>query len=150
VPARPQSSRRRGSVLSAVAYVTLGFVLGAIFWHFVGFWDFVGQVMFGSRTTTAEVGYSPPPIKLKDRVSGSSSLAIVPEPSACTALQLDRATGTTTRVDCELQPLPLRSGLKVAKREDRWVSAEQRQQAATSRGWGSVKVAPGGLQASAD
>jgi hypothetical protein len=145
---------KRRPVVSALSYGILGFVLGAIFWHFVGFWDFVGQVMFKGRAAGTEITQAPPPIKLKDKVSGASSLAIVPEPETCISLELDRQTATTSAGPCAAEALPLRSGLKTAKREDRWVTAEQRMYQATVRGWSSVTVEAGGPkkldQASAD
>lgn len=141
LPAPPAAGPKHGLLRragSAVAFSLLGFILGAIFWHFVGFWDFVGQVMFGARTSGTQIS-QPPPIKLRDRVSGSSALTVTIEPEACTTLQLDRATGSTLSVACEPQSLPLRS-LRIAKREDLWVTGAQRIQEATTRGWSSVKV----------
>lgn len=137
IHAAPKRSliRRAGS---AVAFSLLGFILGAVFWHFVGFWDFVGQVMFGARSSGTQIS-QPPPIKLKERVSGVSSLAVLIEPEACVTLQLNRATGTTQSAPCETESLPLRS-LKVARREDLWVTGAQRIQEATTRGWSLVTV----------
>jgi hypothetical protein len=137
VKAEPVLARRRAG--SALAYGLLGFILGAIFWHFVGFWDFVGQVMFKGRPIETQITQAPPPIKLKERVSGVSALAVVIEPEACTTLQLDRVAGTTKAVSCEVESLPLRS-LKTARREDLWVTAGQRMQEATARGWSAVTI----------
>jgi len=136
----PFVMRRAGS---AVVYGLLGFVLGAIFWHFVGFWDFVGQVMFKGRPSETQISQAPPPVKLKERVSGVSPLAVVIEPGACTTLELDRSSGATRAVACEIEALPLRS-LKAARREDLWVTAGQRIQEVTARGWSFVTIeAPG-------
>jgi len=146
-PPPPIMEPRRGpSVLrragSAVVYGLLGFVLGAIFWHFVGFWDFVGQVMFKGRPSESQISQAPP-VKLKERVSGVSPLAVVIEPAACTTLELDRSSGVTRAVACEVEALPLRS-LKAARREDLWVTAGQRVQEVTARGWSFVTIeAPG-------
>lgn len=129
-------SRRAGS---AAGFGLLGFLFGAVFWHFVGFWDFVGQVMFKGKPDEMQIAQAPPPIKLKERVPGSGALAVVIEPAACTTLRLDRASGVTSDADCEPTTLPLRS-LKVARREDMWVTAGQRIQQATARGWSSVTV----------
>jgi hypothetical protein len=137
---------------SAFVYVPLGFVAGAMFWHLVGFWDVVGKALFNTKQGDASITQAARPIKLKERVSGISPLAVVLEPEACTSLQLDRATGVTTAAACEVEALPLRS-LKTAKREDLWVTAEQRVQEATSRGWAAVTVeAPGKpvIEASSD
>jgi hypothetical protein len=139
-------------VRSALVTLLLGFVLGALFWHFVGFWDFVGQVMFKGKSTGSEITQAPPPIKLKERVSGVSPLAITLEPERCVTLELDRTTGLTSSAPCDVQALPLRS-LRTARREDRWVTAGQRIQEATSKGWAFVTVetpVKGISQASAD
>lgn len=137
---------------SAIGYGLLGFVLGAVFWHFVGFWDFVGQLMFKGGAAGTEIVQGPPPIKLRERVSGVSAIAIVASTEACTMLRLDRGTGETAAVPCAGDPLPLR-GIKPARREDLRVTASQRMIETTARGWGAVKIEPPGTQinqASAD
>jgi hypothetical protein len=149
VPAPPPAASK---LRPAILYGLLGFVLGALFWHFVGFWDFVGQIMFKGSQQSAEIAAPPPAIKLKDRVTAAAPLAVTLEPETCTTLALDRDNGTTTLAACDVQTLPLRS-LKAARKEDRWVTSEQRVQQATARGWSSRKVeAPTGRldQASAD
>ena len=149
-PSPPQSAKRRAG--SAASYGVLGFILGAIFWHFVGFWDFVGQIMFRGRPSDTQISQAPPPVKLRERVSGAMPLAVVIEPAACTTLLLDRETGITQATACEVEALPLRS-LKTARREDVWVTAGQRIQEATSKGWSTVTVEtpePAHSQASAD
>ena len=40
-PARARQGRR-----GAALWTTIGFVCGAVFWHAVGFWDFVGDIVF--------------------------------------------------------------------------------------------------------
>ena len=133
----------RRPIVSALSYGLFGFVLGAIFWHFVGFWDFVGQVMFKSRTGDTEIAQASAPPKLKDRVSDVTALAVMPEPHSCSTLQLDRDTGITSMAPCEATPLPLRS-VSAAKRDDRWVCAEQRNHQAAARGWSAIRIEPAG------
>ncbi len=148
---RPASAPRR-SLRSGLGYALLGFFLGAIFWHFVGFWDFVGQLMFKGATTGTEIVQGPPVIKLRERVSGASAITLVAASDTCTMLQLDRATGETLAVPCAGEPLPLRS-IKAARREDLRVTATQRLIETTARGWGVVTVESPSLrtdQASAD
>lgn len=145
-PAGAQAAKikdTRRSLISGLSYGLFGFVLGAIFWHFVGFWDFVGQVMFKSRTGDTEIAQASAPPKLKDRVSGVTALAVMPEPHSCSTLQLDRDTGITSMAPCEATPLPLRS-VSAAKRDDRWVSAEQRNHQAAARGWSAIRIEPAG------
>lgn len=137
-PQQPASRTRR--IGSAVGYGMIGFLLGAVFWHFVGFWDFVGQVMFRGHAHDHQITQAPAPIKLKERVGGASGpLAVVLEPGSCSTLQLDRDSGQTSEVPCESATLPLRS-LRLARREDLWVTASQRIQQTTSRGWAMVTV----------
>ena len=137
-PPAPAPARR---ARSAIGYGLLGFVLGAVFWHFVGFWDFVGQLMFKGGTSGSEIVQGPPPIKLRERVSGVSAIAVVASAEACTMLKLDRTTGETAAMPCEGEPLPLRS-IKAARREDLRVTATQRLIETTARGWGAVKIEP--------
>lgn len=149
--ARPASTPRR-SLRSGLGYALLGFFLGAIFWHFVGFWDFVGQLMFKGATTGTEIVQGPPVIKLRERVSGASAITLVAASETCTMLQLDRATGETLAMPCAGEPLPLRS-IKAARREDLRVTSTQRLIETTARGWGVVSVESPAIrtdQASAD
>jgi hypothetical protein len=134
-PAAPVKRATR----SAISYGLLGFFLGAVFWHFVGFWDFVGQLMFKGGLSGTEIAQGPLPIKLKDRVSGSSAIAVVASAEACTMLRLDRATGETAAVPCEGEPLPL-LGIRPAKREDLRITPTQRLIETTARGWGAVRI----------
>lgn len=128
---------------SAIGYGLLGFLLGAVFWHFVGFWDFLGQLMFKGNAASTEIVQGAPTIKLKERVSGVSAIAVVASPEACTMLRLDRNTGETAALPCEGESLPLR-GIKPARREDLRVTASQRLIETTARGWGAVKIEPPG------
>ena len=140
---QPAQAPLKRATRSAIGYGLLGFFLGALFWHFVGFWDFVGQLMFKGGSNGTEIAQGPPPVKLKERVSGTSAIAVAVSPEACTMLQLNRSTGETAAVPCEGDPLPLR-GIKPAKRDDLRVTATQRLIETTARGWGAVKVEPPG------
>ena len=134
---RPSMARRIGT---AMLYGIAGFVLGAVFWHVVGFWDFVGQVMCMGVPGEGQITQAPPIVKLRDRAPTGAPLAVIMAPQNCLSLVLDRSNNATAAEPCDDQTMPLRS-LKVARREDRWVTASQRIQQATSRGWSSsVKV----------
>jgi hypothetical protein len=137
---RPAGAPRK-SYRSAFAYGLLGFILGAVFWHFVGFWDFLGQLLFKGGSTTVEFAQAPPAIKLKDRVAltATAPFVLAASAEACTNLRLDRTTGETIAGHCEGMALPLRS-LKAAKREDLRVTANQRMIETTARGWGVMSV----------
>lgn len=80
----------------------LGFVVGAVFWHAVGFWSFVSTVVLKG----------PLPAVTASGVGDITTGSIVPVPAThrraaaagvdikCTALELDRATGETMASLC--------------------------------------------------
>jgi hypothetical protein len=134
-PAIRTRSRRR-----SLAYGLAGFVLGAAFWHVVGFWDFVGRVMFKGADQTADVVAAiAPDVKLRERVSGVGSLAITLSSETCTSLSLDRATGQTRAEPCSQQQFSLRS-LKPARREDLWLVGGLKKNEQPLQGWSTVVV----------
>ncbi|MEZ5852614.1 MAG: hypothetical protein R3D68_18435 [Hyphomicrobiaceae bacterium] len=75
----------------------VGFLVGAVFWHFVGFWGFVRDVVYNSRTTEEHF------VEQTGR--------------DCVALQLDRATGLVTSVACPSHAPLLNEGI-LASRQD--------------------------------
>ncbi len=98
----PASEQRTSSVASAVVWGGSGFVVGAVFWHLIGFWSFVSTVVLGdtdARRTMAEgqKGWStqiigpPSPVRTTSRR---------PSPPTCTALSIDRASGVTAAKPC--------------------------------------------------
>ena len=62
-----------------------GFLIGAIFWHAIGFWSFLGEVVLKA----------PEP-----RVSVVARTALPSGLPNCTALAIDRATGRTLSIPC--------------------------------------------------
>ena len=64
-----------------------GFLVGAIFWHFIGFWGFVGDVVFSSRPATEyhQIAQTGP---------------------HCIELVLDRASGGVRGLPCALEAPP--------------------------------------------
>jgi hypothetical protein len=74
-----------------------GFLIGAIFWHAIGFWGFLGEVILKSPD---------PRVSVVARTTPPSSLP------NCTALAIDRATGRTRSIPCaETAPLHEEAGL---------------------------------------
>lgn len=74
-----------------------GFLIGAIFWHAIGFWGFLGEVILKSPE---------PRVSVVARTAPPSSLP------NCTALAIDRATGRTRSIPCaETLPLHEEAGL---------------------------------------
>lgn len=72
------------SVSSAVCWGAGGFVTGAIFWHFIGFWGFVSDVVFSSRA------------HLEDRQIAQSG-------PQCIEVALERATGAIRAEPCAMK-----------------------------------------------
>lgn len=74
-----------------------GFLIGAIFWHFIGFWGFLNEAVLKSpEARVSVVARVVPPAKLPN----------------CTTLALNRATGRTMSVPCpERMPLLEEAGI---------------------------------------
>jgi len=106
--AGPATPHLRRWVRSA-SWAVLWFVAGAIFWHFVGFWNFVTQVVLkgpepparreAAAITTGSIGPPERPALLKQ---GTSKVA------RCSELALDRSTGATRLHTCMAAPLAMR------------------------------------------
>ncbi len=82
---------RRGHLSSPTAPLAWGFggfLIGAIFWHFIGFWGFLSVVVLKGPEAAAVTVVSRPAI---------AAPAVVPN---CTLLVLNRSTGQTTAVPC--------------------------------------------------
>lgn len=82
-PSRQVSSKRR-RISSAVLSGLAGFVLGAIFWHLVGFWSFVSHVVLkgpdGRTANPIETGSLPP--AHEPRAAPRNGLARYKQPAA--------------------------------------------------------------------
>jgi hypothetical protein len=76
----------------------LGFVAGAVFWHFVGFWDFIGRVVLDGSGHGAEQHASVPAEQSPPayRLTGGSTT--VP---GCARLMLDRSDGHIALAECQ-------------------------------------------------
>lgn len=95
---------RRGRLSSHAAPIAWGlggFLVGAIFWHVIGFWGFLGTVVLkGPETAVSVVTRQQPVVVARQQIVES---AILPN---CTVLVLDRSTGRTSSVPCPEQ-LPM-------------------------------------------
>lgn len=84
--------------IGGLGWSVLGFVAGAIFWHFVGFWGFVSSVVFADNQTTA------PDMTLVQRAPAIVASQVVStdaiDVSHCTAVSRDRNTGITSARPC--------------------------------------------------
>lgn len=131
--ARREGRRRsRSSVLAAVG----GFVLGAVVWHFIGFWAFMsGVVLHGPDQTRRGVAASSP-IPTGDKMAAEATNSAGPAPSrfrtayrtaraghgvSCSAAAIDRTGGSVSIGSC---PLTMRRfALQSAGRGDRRTSS---------------------------
>jgi hypothetical protein len=90
----------RGRLRTAAAPLAWGFggfLIGAIFWHAIGFWGFLGEVILKAPEPRVSV------------VARSVMPARLPN---CTALAIDRTTGRTRSIPCaETAPLHEEAGL---------------------------------------
>lgn len=79
-----------------------GFLIGATFWHFIGFWGFLNEAVLKSpEARVSVVARVVPPTKLPN----------------CTTLALNRATGRTMSVPCA-ERMPLLEEAGIASRQD--------------------------------
>lgn len=107
--------------VSGLGWSVIGFLVGAVFWHFVGFWGFVANVVLaGGPGLPASSAHS---LKAAERVEWVRMAdAAAPASAACTMLFLDRQTGLTSAHECDGDhpPLPADS---FEGREDRIVTS---------------------------
>lgn len=95
--------------VSGLGWSVIGFALGAAFWHFVGFWSFVSDVVLAGHHERAVISRAALPeqrhlpevraqfVRTADASSGSSS---------CISLVLDRRTGVTSGRSCDASFVP--------------------------------------------
>ena len=93
-----QEIGRRGRLSSRggpIAWGFCGFLIGAIFWHLIGVWGFLGAVVLKVPDPAVSVVARQQPVMV------ARQRAV--EPAAlpnCTVLVLDRSTGQTSSVSC--------------------------------------------------
>lgn len=99
----------------AARAAALGFVTGAIFWHFVGFWSFMSQIVFSSperQRQTAQALARPPENSASPIETGSlqrlEKLTSSKVENSCTAITRNPATGQTLQSQCRRLSRPLR------------------------------------------
>jgi len=125
IPRRPRSAD-----MALVRAGAVGFIAGAVFWHFVGFWDIVSQILFARPETVAALNAPPPPVAVAlgpgvaletgslrrlDKLTAGKS-----EPN-CIAVARDLATGALSHVPCRrssrLKPSDGTPAVRVARDE---------------------------------
>ena len=116
-PRVPRGERVKRALdgVSGLGWSVIGFLLGAVFWHFVGFWGFVSEVVLAGK----------PAATVEERVPGTRAQWIRSADAAaalptCIALALDRRTGVTSARACAAGFVP-RAADGYRGREDRMV-----------------------------
>lgn len=112
-----------------------GFLAGSVFWHLVGFWDFVGRVVFldpaprtveltAARAPPAIRGPNPRSVKLDGSIDSVDPIVTgaITGPAPCIELRRDRA-GATSAAPCPDEARPLKPG-NFVRRGDRAAPAE--------------------------
>lgn len=113
-----QPAQRRSLVslldgISGLGWSVVGFVGGAVFWHFIGFWSFVADVVLaGGPDAQLPSAAVQRPAAAYVRVAEAG--AAIPN---CTAIALDRATGLSMASACDGEARHLRDD--ASAREDR-------------------------------
>jgi len=99
---------------TALVWGGLGFLAGAVFWHLVGFWSFLSEVVL-DRTPSAEAAVLAPQ---PERLGAGEPPVIVIDTNRCTMLTLDRRSNLTTAQPCPTSRLALQVKPDTSQRED--------------------------------
>jgi hypothetical protein len=108
-----------GEPLRSLGWASLGFVLGAAFWHAIGFWDFVGNVVLNGPSDRRRIAAEPSwradvradPSPARPLLTSRRAAAAVPTPSpTCNLLHLDRQTGMVALATCPTNSPEMASG----------------------------------------
>ena len=94
--------RRGRGLRMALLWSAGGFLAGAIFWHAIGFWRFLSDVVFDPAPRSAQMAAIAPPSQV------SLPTIYMVDPANCTALILDRKTNSTAMQPCPRNGLALR------------------------------------------
>lgn len=120
---RLDTARRTLDGVGGLGWSVIGFLLGAVFWHFVGFWSFVSNVVLSGHPS-GSVDRSHAAAVQSETSQTTTGFQDVPLALAwCTALRLDRTTGATSAHRCAhgFAPSP---GNTATQREDRSAPAK--------------------------
>ena len=102
--------RSAGNRRSTILWGLFGFLMGAVFWHVVGFWDFVTNVVqkrdrpptvFERALSSTLVGSEDGEIQaIAEQVLAEREHRAQTVAQTCTTLTLDRADGRTSAYPC--------------------------------------------------
>jgi hypothetical protein len=121
----PQPERHRALYLldgiGGLGWSVIGFVGGAVFWHFVGFWGFVSDVVLAEAPSPAVNAATHAPLASRSHWLQVADASQTP----CTLLVLDRRTGVTSARPCDRDHVPLPAD-SFQGREDRVIDGLMR------------------------
>lgn len=138
---RLDAAKRLLDGLSGLGWSIIGFLGGAVFWHFVGFWSFVSNVVLAGGPAVEAVPSASRHALRAEQPSGWVRMAEASvAPASCTSLFLDRRTGVTSARACEADHAPLPADT-FQGREDRIIASDAVDDGAAGQG------AAGGLGA---
>jgi hypothetical protein len=104
----PPAIRARMRFAGKLAWSAAGFLIGAAFWHVVGFWSFVSYVVLGGPDPATYLASSARIVSIAsaDQAPARPAPATGAHP-ACVTLALDRTTGETRLEPCEATAVAL-------------------------------------------
>src|SRR6476620_2361275 len=93
-------ARPRRHIRGAALWTTVGFVAGAVFWHAVGFWTFMSQIVFDGENTAPQAIAAQAPV-IDDAIeTGSLPTILRVDPARCISLELNRRSNETAARPC--------------------------------------------------
>lgn len=100
------SVRRVLDGIGGLGWSVIGFVGGAVFWHFIGFWGFVSEVVLAGNAPMV-AGQAVLHAAVREAPSHRMVIADASALPPCTVLSLDRRTGVTSSRPCDSGHSPL-------------------------------------------
>lgn len=104
----------------AALWATIGFVSGAVFWHAIGFWSFMSELVLNSKPATTVQDLS---LVGADFETGSLPDVYHVNPQHCISLVLNREANYTAAQPCPREGIALRLDVE-SSREDIAVIAD--------------------------
>lgn len=122
---------------TALYWGGLGFVIGALFWHFIGFWSFVSQIVLNGDGTPVPAQA----VVRKNDVHAASKKAAAEAARFCVKLIRSKTPAPAAAGPCDPDDRILRQAAGVAPRQDRAPLHP-------SAGWAATAQSPAGATAS--
>lgn len=111
-PDQPMLAALRPRITPALLWGGLGFVLGALFWHFVGFWSFVSDVVLNATSSGP-----PAAIMRKNDLQALAKKAAADAAKTCIKLVRNPSGGDATARACDATDQVL-ANMGLGKKED--------------------------------